>query len=120
MSKSTSLATFFLLTGICTQAVAQDIDLASTKCANFLKMSEPNASGLVTWFQGYYTYEDDPVVMDYEKLKAKEAQIKEYCLDHGDSDLVSASAIFMDKKYDTAAVSPTGNNSGCQNSASKK
>jgi hypothetical protein len=35
----------------------------------------------------------------------KEAQIKEYCADHGDTDLISVSAIFMDKKYGATTAS---------------
>jgi hypothetical protein len=90
-------------------AVAQKTDLSAIKCSDFLKMSESNAVNAVTWLQGYYTYEDDPVVVDVDKAKSKEAQIKEYCADHGDTDLVSASAIFMDKKYNAVATTSQPN-----------
>ena len=90
-------------------AVAQKTDLAAIKCSDFLKMNESNAVNVVTWLQGYYTYEDDPTVVDSDKAKSKEAQIKEYCADHGDTDLVSASAIFMDKKYNAVATTSLAN-----------
>ena len=88
-------------------ALAQKTDLASVKCADFLKIAEPGGTNIVTWLQGYYTYEDDQAIVDNDKVKLKEGQIKEYCADHGDADLVSVSAIFMDKKYNapTAASS---------------
>lgn len=86
-------------------AVAQKTDLASIKCADFLKTSDLAGASMITWLQGYYTYEDDPAVIDNDKVKQKENQIKEYCADHGDTDLVSASAIFMDKKYNTTTAS---------------
>ncbi len=85
-------------------ALAQKTDLASVKCADFLKTTEPAAANIVTWLQGYYTYEDDQAVVDNDKVKLKEGQIKEYCADHGDADLISVSAIFMDKKYGAATA----------------
>jgi hypothetical protein len=100
---------FAVVIGLCAfsaqTALAQKTDLASVKCADFLKTAEPEAANIVTWLQGYYTYEDDQAVVDSDKVKLKEAQIKEYCADHGDTDLISASAIFMDKKYGTTTAS---------------
>ena len=75
------------------------------KCADFLKIAEPGAANIVTWLQGYYTYEDDQAVVDSDKVKLKEGQIKEYCADHADTDLLSVSAIFMDKKYGATTAS---------------
>lgn len=106
MSPKLSAAAAVILSAISVQsAFAQRTDLASIKCADFLKTSDPSAANIITWFQGYYTYEDDPAIVDNDKVKLKEAQIKEYCVDHGDTDLVSASAIFMDKKYNAATAS---------------
>jgi HdeA/HdeB family len=104
-----SVVAVMALSIISTQsALAQKTDLTSLKCAEFLGMAEPNTLNIVTWLQGYYTYEDDPVVVDNDKAKSKEAQIKEYCTDHKDTDLVSVSAIFMDKKYNAGpSASPT-------------
>jgi hypothetical protein len=79
--------------------LAQQTNLASIKCAEFLGMDQQSATRALVWLQGYYTYEDDPVVIDMDKEKSKEAQIKQYCADHKDIDLIDASAIFMDKKY---------------------
>lgn len=83
-------------------AFAQKTDLTAVTCADFLKMDSASTTNVITWLQGYYTYEDDKVIVDDDKVKAKAAQIKEYCADHAETDLVSASAIFMDKKYDLA------------------
>lgn len=106
MSSKLSVAIAVIFSVISIQrAAAQKMDLASIKCADFLKTSDPAASTMVTWLQGYYTYEDDPAVVDNDKVKLKESQIKEYCADHGDTDLVSASAIFMDKKYNASTAS---------------
>jgi hypothetical protein len=91
-----AVMTFMAPVGI---SLAEQTNLSSIKCADFLSMDEPNVTSVMTWLQGYYTYEDDPVVVDMEKEKSNETQIKQYCTDHRDTDLVNASAIFMDKKY---------------------
>jgi hypothetical protein len=91
-------------------AFAQKTDLAAVKCADFIKTSDPAAASMITWLQGYYTYEDDQAVLDNDKVKLKESQVKEYCADHGDTDLVSASAIFMDKKYNTTTANSSPDN----------
>ena len=100
---------FAVVIGLCAfsaqTAIAQKTDLASVKCADFLKTAEPEAANIVTWLQGYYTYEDDQAVVDSDKVKLKEGQIKEYCADHGDTDLLSVSSIFMDKKYGATTAS---------------
>jgi hypothetical protein len=81
-------------------SLAQQTNLSAIKCGDFLGMDPQTVTRAVTWLQGYYTYEDDPVIIDTDKAKTKEAQIKQYCVDHKDADLIAASAIFMDKKYD--------------------
>jgi hypothetical protein len=78
---------------------AQDIDLASLKCADFLKSDPETTKIVVLWLGGYYTYEDDPTVISLGRLKNKEQQLKQYCIDNQTMSLISAAEIFMDKKY---------------------
>jgi hypothetical protein len=81
-------------------SLAQQTNLSAIKCGDFLGMDPQTVARAVIWLQGFYTYEDDPAVIDVDKAKSKEAQIKQYCIDHKDTDLIAASGIFMDKKYD--------------------
>jgi acid stress chaperone HdeB len=78
---------------------AQDIDLASLKCTDFLKSDAETTRTIMLWMAGYYTYEDDPTVISPATLKRKEQQIKQYCADNQTMSLISAAEIFMDKKY---------------------
>jgi hypothetical protein len=80
-------------------SLAQQTDLASVKCGDFVGMDQQNATNIVIWMLGYFTYEDDPTVVDMDKEKSKELQIRQYCSDHKDIGVVSAAEIFMDKKY---------------------
>jgi hypothetical protein len=101
LSFATSVIFILMVTS---SAFAQKADLTTVTCTDFLKMDAADTTNVITWLQGYYTYEDDRVVVDGDKVRAKAAQIKEYCADHGGTDLVSASAIFMDKKYNASTA----------------
>lgn len=77
----------------------QEIDLSQFKCEEFLKGDPETSKTIMFWLAGYYTYEDDPTIISLGKLKDKEQQIRLYCSDNPDTSLISASEIFMDKKY---------------------
>jgi hypothetical protein len=51
------------------------------------------------WLSGYFTYEDDPPIINLSKIGNKENQLKQYCADNPLLPLLEASEIFMDKKY---------------------
>jgi hypothetical protein len=77
----------------------QDIDLASLKCGEFIKGDAEATTRIMFWLGGYYTYEDDSAVIGVAKLKDKERQLKQYCADNSAIPLITASEIFMDKKF---------------------
>jgi hypothetical protein len=80
-------------------AVVQDIDLASLKCGEFIKGDAEATTKIMFWLGGYYTYEDDSAVIGVGKLKDKERQLKQYCTENQGIPLITASEIFMDKKF---------------------
>jgi HdeA/HdeB family len=77
----------------------QEIDLASLKCSEFLSSDQDTSTKIMFWLGGYYTYDDDSPVMNTKKISEKAQQIKQYCADNASVTLISASEIFMDKKY---------------------
>jgi hypothetical protein len=94
---------FVLAAGItilaCVQAGAQEINMASLKCKDFTAGSQEQATSIMFWLSGYYTYEDDTPLINLSQLKRKENQLRQYCQDNQDLPLLEASEIFMDKKY---------------------
>jgi hypothetical protein len=78
---------------------AQETDLESMKCSQFLSGNQDTRNNIMYWLSGYYTYEDDPPIINGAKLKSKEIQLKQYCADNQDLPLLDASEIFLDKKY---------------------
>ncbi len=55
------------------------LDLASARCKEFLDSSKENAGLIVMWLQGYYSEENAPPIVDFEKLKANNIKIGDYC-----------------------------------------
>ena len=78
---------------------AQETNLATLKCGDFLALSPQDSLHIMTWLMGYFTYEDDPTVIDMVKEKAQETQVRQYCGDHKDLGIMDAADIFMDRKY---------------------
>jgi hypothetical protein len=78
---------------------AQETNLAAVKCGDFLALSPQDSARIMTWLMGYFTYEDDPTIIDMAKEKIEETQIRQYCSDHKDLGVMDAADIFMDKKY---------------------
>ena len=78
---------------------AQDIDMTSLKCADFVKGNQETVTNIMLWLSGYFTYEDDPPIISLSKISSKENQLKQYCADNLLLPLLEASEIFMDKKY---------------------
>ena len=60
-------------------AQAQQLDLASARCKEFVDGSRENALLIVMWLQGYYSEENAAPVVDFEKMKANSGKIGEYC-----------------------------------------
>ena len=78
---------------------AQEIDMTSLKCREFVNSKQETATNIMLWLSGYFTYEDDAPIINISKIKNKENQLKQYCADNQDLTLLEASEIFMDKKY---------------------
>jgi hypothetical protein len=82
-----------------TSGLAQEIDIKVLNCSDFVKSSQEAVTKIMLWLSGYFTYEDDPPIIDLSKIDNKENQLKQYCTDNPLLPLLEASEIFMDKKY---------------------
>jgi len=78
---------------------AQEIDMKVLNCSDFVKSNQEAVTKIMLWLSGYFTYEDDPPIIDLSKIRNKESQLKQYCADNPLLPLLEASEIFMDKKY---------------------
>lgn len=71
-------------------ASAQKLDLSTVTCKQFLDSGEHTIGLVVIWLAGFYTDEDDPPVVDFDKAKADATKLTEYCRKNPTSGLIAA------------------------------
>ena len=74
----------------CVPAMAEDIDLSAWTCKQFMAASKDDVGVILAWLDGYYKEEDEPPVIDTAALVVKAKKLGQYCAEHPDSDLISA------------------------------
>jgi acid stress chaperone HdeB len=60
-------------------AQAQKLDLSTVTCKQFLESGKENISLILMWLAGYYSDEDDPPIVDFDKMKTDAEKLGEYC-----------------------------------------
>jgi acid stress chaperone HdeB len=60
-------------------APAQVIDLASVTCKDFVATKKDAMVSIVMWLSGYYTKDDDPTVIDFDKVRGKADKLADFC-----------------------------------------
>lgn len=80
-----------------TSAQAQTIDLATLKCKDFIDSGRQTISFIVMWLDGYYTDEEDPAVVDFDKMKATTDKLSAYCMQNPSMGLMNAAENVMGK-----------------------
>ena len=71
-------------------ASAQVLDLSTVKCKDFVESGERNISLILMWIQGYYTEEDDPPRIDFDKMAENGKKLGEYCGKNPEAGLITA------------------------------
>ena len=79
------LATFTAL-----PAVADDVDFSKISCNDFVTGSKDDAVLLLVWIEGYFTKKRDPPIMYGDKAKAHAENIRDYCANRPDANLLDA------------------------------
>ena len=71
-------------------APAQVVDLSTITCKDFVAAKKEVVVALMMWLSGYYTKDDDPAVIDFDKVKAKTDKLVDYCSKNPTIGLVTA------------------------------
>ena len=73
-------------------AIAQGnkFDLSALKCRELFEMRREQIKIVMAWLQGYYTDEDEPHLVDLDKLSAEETKLSAYCAANPQKDVSSA------------------------------
>jgi acid stress chaperone HdeB len=78
-------------------ANAQVIDLSKIRCKEFIEFPKETMSYLTMWIDGYLTDEEDPRVVDLEKMKAKTEKLGLYCAQNPRMSVLTAAEDVMAK-----------------------
>lgn len=60
-------------------AAAQKVDLSTITCKDFFEGPQDRVSYVVMWLDGYYANEDDPPVVDFDRMKKRVEELAVYC-----------------------------------------
>jgi acid stress chaperone HdeB len=91
MKMLASLLAAAVLTASATAPVqAQQLDLSTVKCKEFLASGKDNIGYILMWLEGYYSDEKAPPVVDFDKMKTNGGKLGEYCAKNADHSLITA------------------------------
>jgi acid stress chaperone HdeB len=79
------------------RAEAKIFDLAAIRCKEFLELGQDRIGSILLWLDGYYTADEDPVVVDFDRAKTKAAQLAAYCAQHPGVSLIAAAESVLGK-----------------------
>jgi acid stress chaperone HdeB len=71
-------------------APAQVLDLSTITCKEFLAAKKEAVGAILMWLSGYYTKDDDPAVIDFDKVKTKTEKLADYCAKNPTIGLITA------------------------------
>jgi hypothetical protein len=78
MKLLTTLALIALMTTAAWGA-EQKIDLSAMTCGDFMKSDQAKSTLILAWFLGFYGEEEDPQVIDLDKLEHARTQFTAFC-----------------------------------------
>ena len=78
-------------------AAPQVVDLSTIKCKDFLDSGKETIGYIMMWLDGYFTGEDDPAVVDFDKMKHQGEKLGEYCAKNPTHGLLTAAEEVMGK-----------------------
>ncbi len=78
-------------------AFATVIDLSKMRCDEFLKSNKEDIGYTLAWLDAYYRGDDDPTIIDTEKLAADTKKLTDYCTSHPNIRLITATDKLFEK-----------------------
>jgi acid stress chaperone HdeB len=66
-------------TALPAQAQKQQFDLSVVTCKQFFEYNKENLSLMLMWLDGYYSEDDAPPIVDFDKMTENGRKLGEYC-----------------------------------------
>jgi hypothetical protein len=79
-------------------ASAQIVDMRTATCNDFIGFKRDITFAIAMWLGAYYLDEDDPPIIDFEKMKQKAARLSVYCNQNPTHSLFTAAERIMAAK----------------------
>jgi acid stress chaperone HdeB len=76
---------------------AQLVDLSTLRCKQFIELPKETINAVTMWLDGYLTDEEDPAVVDVDKIKLKAEGLAAYCGQNPEMSLMTAAENIMSK-----------------------
>jgi acid stress chaperone HdeB len=76
---------------------ADRIDLNTVKCGEWIESGKENIGATMAWLDGYYKEDNDPPVIDFDKMNASAAKLGKFCAENKDLGLGTAAEKVLGK-----------------------
>jgi hypothetical protein len=71
-------------------AKAQQLDLSTVTCKDFIASDKETIGFILMWLEGYYSEQDAKPIVDFDKLKGNGGRLGEYCGKNPSHSLITA------------------------------
>jgi acid stress chaperone HdeB len=82
VATSISVALVMVAVAVSAPARAEMLDLTTLRCRDFSAISREKLPLIMMWLDGYHTEEDEPAVIDFDKVKNDTEKLLTYCQNH--------------------------------------
>ena len=86
----TAFLAVILVSVLATAATAATVNLRAISCKEFLAQPKDDLAYILSFLDGYYRTEDDPLVIDQGAAGVKAKQLAEYCVGNPSEPLLAA------------------------------
>jgi acid stress chaperone HdeB len=76
---------------------AQQLDMSTVKCRDFVSSSKENIALMLMWLQGYYSDQDASPIIDFDQMQKDAAKLGEYCAKNPDHSVITAAEEALDR-----------------------
>jgi acid stress chaperone HdeB len=78
-------------------AQAQIVDMNTVTCKDFMDFNKDVTFAMVMWLDAYYRDEDDPPIINFDKMAQKAGRLATYCQRNPTHSLTTAAEPIMSK-----------------------
>ena len=79
-------------------ARAQDIDMNTIKCKDFIAADKSEVGNILIWLEGFYTKEDDPPILHVQKMQSDAQNLGKFCGNNPNVSIITAAEKVMPVK----------------------